>query len=73
MVAIDTICGGAIPPSLSRQKKRRFFRALLDWIIVCGQKRRSRLALSEMSPEQLLDIGVTADEARQEAARPFWN
>lgn len=56
-----------------RSEKRSFFRLLWDWIVLCGQKRRGRLALSEMSPEQLMDIGIAPEEARNEAARPFWN
>lgn len=73
MVTIDTICDDVQFTPLERRKKQSIFRILLDWLVLCGQKRRGRLALSEMSPEQLLDIGITAREAQQEAARPFWN
>ncbi|ASY63097.1 hypothetical protein SJ05684_c16550 [Sinorhizobium sojae CCBAU 05684] len=37
-----------------------------------ASKRRSRLALGELSAEQLKDIGLTEAEARREAAVPFW-
>lgn len=35
-------------------------------------RRRQRRALSELSPWQLRDIGVTPEEARREAEKPFW-
>jgi len=73
MTTIDTICPAVRVQISARPGKRSIFEALLYWIVLCGQKRRGRLALSEMSPEQLSDIGITAQEAKQEAARPFWN
>ncbi|WP_438748117.1 DUF1127 domain-containing protein [Pararhizobium sp. O133] len=33
----------------------------------------SRLALAELTDDQLADIGIRAAEARREAARPFWD
>ncbi|MDQ0320479.1 uncharacterized protein YjiS (DUF1127 family) [Pararhizobium capsulatum DSM 1112] len=73
MTTIDTICLPPQPRTSVTREKRNFFMSLIYWIVLCGQKRRGRLALSEMSPEQLLDIGITDREAWQEAARPFWN
>lgn len=35
-------------------------------------KRRSRIALDEMSDWQLRDIGVSEADARREASIPFW-
>ena len=35
--------------------------------------RRERLRLSEMTPEQLNDIGVTPEQARREASRAAWD
>lgn len=34
---------------------------------------RSRRALAALSADHLCDVGITAQEARQEAARPFWD
>lgn len=34
---------------------------------------RQRLTLSELDPDLLNDIGVTAAEARREAAKPVWD
>jgi uncharacterized protein YjiS (DUF1127 family) len=36
------------------------------------ERRRSRLALLEMSDAQLKDIGISRSEAYREASRPFW-
>lgn len=36
------------------------------------EKRRSRLALMEMSDDQLKDIGISRSQAFREASRPFW-
>jgi uncharacterized protein YjiS (DUF1127 family) len=35
-------------------------------------RRRSRLALMELSDAQLKDIGISRSEAFREANRPFW-
>ena len=35
-------------------------------------RRRSRLALMELSEAQLKDIGISRSEAYREANRPFW-
>ncbi|WP_265519551.1 DUF1127 domain-containing protein [Nitratireductor luteus] len=37
------------------------------------QRRRSRIALQELSDEQLKDIGISRADAFREAARPFWD
>lgn len=44
------------------------------WGLYCelAAKRRSRLALAEMSDWQLKDIGVSEKDARQESLVPFW-
>jgi len=35
--------------------------------------RRSRQALADLSEEQLVDIGLSVDQARKEARRPVWD
>ncbi|OAP42584.1 hypothetical protein AU381_15495 [Sinorhizobium glycinis] len=44
------------------------------WHLYCAlaAKRRSRLALQEMSMHLLKDIGLTEVEAQREASVPFW-
>ncbi|MEM7239778.1 MAG: DUF1127 domain-containing protein [Pseudomonadota bacterium] len=34
---------------------------------------RSRHDLAELEPHQLRDIGVTPEDARREASKPFWH
>lgn len=36
------------------------------------QRARQRRALAELPPERLADLGLTAAQARTEAAKPFW-
>ncbi|MBT2371645.1 DUF1127 domain-containing protein [Pseudomonas fluorescens] len=35
-------------------------------------RRHTRQALLELTPEQLRDIGLNAEQARQEGLKPFW-
>ena len=37
-----------------------------------SHRRRSRMNLSRLDPHLLNDIGITREQAQQEAARPFW-
>ena len=37
------------------------------------QRRRGRLALMEMTDEQLKDIGISRCDAHREGIRPFWD
>ena len=41
-------------------------------IEIAVARRRSRLALMELSDAQLKDIGISRSEAFREANRPFW-
>lgn len=43
------------------------------WIGNLLERRRSRLALLEMTDEQLKDIGVSRCDAHREGIRPFWD
>jgi uncharacterized protein YjiS (DUF1127 family) len=53
-------------------------RLLLVLVSIAGQldrmleRRRSRLALLEMTDEQLKDIGVSRCDAHRESIKPFW-
>ena len=35
-------------------------------------RRHTRKALLDLTAEQLRDIGLTAEQARQEGLKPFW-
>ncbi|SIS68048.1 DUF1127 domain-containing protein [Phaeovulum vinaykumarii] len=58
-----------LPHSLSRRLLRRLLRHLARW----RRTRATRRALARLGPDQLRDIGLSAPEARREAARPFWH
>jgi uncharacterized protein YjiS (DUF1127 family) len=47
---------------------RRVSATITRWAIRNGTRR----ALAELNRHQLLDIGKTAEEARRESAKPFW-
>ena len=36
------------------------------------RRRHTRKALLELTREQLRDVGLTAEQARQEGLKPFW-
>lgn len=44
----------------------------LQVVSVWTQRRRTRIALSELTPAQLSDIGLEREAALEEAQRPFW-
>lgn len=76
-VGDDAVCSvrpGAIPVRRGfAAGVKHFFWRIIGWIVQYEEKRLSRIALSELTDDQLADIGVTPSEARREAARPFWN
>lgn len=55
-----------------RETKAYSLPKVIVWLEHMLERRRSRLALLEMSDEQLKDIGVSRGEAYGEASRPFW-
>jgi uncharacterized protein YjiS (DUF1127 family) len=46
--------------------------ALAVTVLKWEQRRQTRSALRNLSAHHLRDIGLFADEARQEATKPFW-
>ena len=46
---------------------------MLAWVSRQIERRSSRMALLEMSDEQLKDIGLSRSDAHGEANRPFWD
>ncbi|ESZ27762.1 DUF1127 domain-containing protein [Mesorhizobium sp. L2C084A000] len=51
----------------------RLVGSLARWIDSLLDRRRSRLALLEMTDDQLKDIGVSRCDAHREGIRPFWD
>ena len=41
-------------------------------VALWDQRHRQRRALRELTPALLADIGITEEQAMQEAAKPFW-
>jgi uncharacterized protein YjiS (DUF1127 family) len=74
--ADDTICSLETntirPPVGVMPRAKDFFGRAISWIAVREEKRLSRLALAELTDDELADIGVTPAEAKREASQPFW-
>jgi len=51
----------------------RVIKSLARWIDFLLERRRGRLALLEMTDEQLKDIGVSRCDAHREGIRPLWD
>ena len=81
MNTIETIRCAGIELVGPRPSSRRGFvsrvvyvlRSLARWIDALVERRRGRLALLEMTDEQLRDIGVSRGDAHREGIRPFWD
>lgn len=78
MSSIGTIRGDAerMQRSFGRETYvRRFSRAVMAffvWINAMLDRRRGRLALLEMTDEQLKDIGISRCDAHREGIKPLW-
>lgn len=76
MSAIETIGRGSVRESALVASPRFGYFSLigvLEWIEFRLEKRRSRIALLEMTDQQLQDIGVSRTEAYRESSRTFWS
>ncbi|MGY3439286.1 MULTISPECIES: DUF1127 domain-containing protein [unclassified Marinovum] len=58
------------PLAIARSPRKR---AALPRLAELAALYRQRRALAQLDPARLADIGVSASEAQQEAARPFWD
>ncbi|WP_439854233.1 DUF1127 domain-containing protein [Pseudomonas yamanorum] len=45
--------------------------ALSSWALF-WHRMQTRKTLLELTPEQLRDVGLSVDQARQEGLKPFW-
>ena len=59
--------------SAHRRPKVSLTASALSWLHNILERRRSRLALLEMSDEQLKDIGISRADAYREGHIPLWN
>jgi uncharacterized protein YjiS (DUF1127 family) len=75
--ADDAICSPKtntiLAPVSAVSRAWRLLLQVVSWIGEREEKRLSRIALAELTDEQLADIGVTAAEARREASQAYWN
>ncbi|MBR2655663.1 MAG: DUF1127 domain-containing protein [Loktanella sp.] len=67
MMPIQSQCP---PAALSRSPARTRLLALVWQAFALARQRR---ALRNLAPEQLRDIGLTAQQAADEAAKPVWD
>ncbi|MDR7224188.1 DUF1127 domain-containing protein [Aminobacter aminovorans] len=71
MSTIDAIGGVATAASLHR--KHGGLRGFVGWLAFCMERRRTRLALLELTDDQLADIGISRCDAYREGLRPFYD
>ena len=50
----------------------RLARGLRDWLVSALRRHQQRQALCQLDDRLLRDIGAGRDDARLEAAKPFW-
>ncbi len=75
---MTTTCCPTKPPapptaSAPASATTRPHRGLWQTLRRLGELARQRRALAEMDAHRLRDIGLSAEEARREAARPLWD
>jgi uncharacterized protein YjiS (DUF1127 family) len=79
MKTIDTIIAHPdgfrlLPPRASFVWRIRVvIRSVFAWLDHLADRRRSRMALLELTDEQLKDIGVSRADAYREGIRPPWD
>lgn len=66
--AVERVSGSEVP----RWSLEQRLRGMIDWVRVCRQRARQRHQLATLDGRLLNDIGVSREEARDEAAKPFW-
>ncbi|MBN9244135.1 MAG: DUF1127 domain-containing protein [Mesorhizobium sp.] len=78
MKTIDTIISDPdgfrfLPPRAAFVRRVRIvLRSVAAWIGRLLERRRSRMALLEMTDDQLKDIGISRADAYREGIRPPW-
>ncbi|MEL6266942.1 MAG: DUF1127 domain-containing protein [Pseudomonadota bacterium] len=63
---------GRVPHPFAGTARRVTLARLATMIVVWQQRMRARRRLAEMNDHALRDIGLTRDQAWEEAAKPFW-
>lgn len=77
MGTIDTIDRAASASTARDERSGRLRRLnvlamrVIVWLELCLERRRSRMALLELTDEQLADIGISRSDAYREGIRSF--
>jgi len=71
-MAITPTVASAALPSRDRGSSPISVLKALRWWRTAGERYRQRKQLMEMDYRQLKDIGITPEEAQQEARKPIW-
>jgi uncharacterized protein YjiS (DUF1127 family) len=71
-MAIAAIVASAALPPRDRGSSPISLLKVLRWWRTTGERYRQRKQLMEMDYRQLKDIGITPEEAQQEARKPIW-
>lgn len=67
MIPHETTVNAPSAPAFARLGVR-----LWAWLAAAAERHRQRRSLAALNDHQLADIGLTREDARREAARPFW-
>lgn len=66
-LAAPSVHGGRTPESFAQLAAR-----VRDTVALWHARARQRRTLSELSPELLDDVGLSAEQVRAESRKPFW-
>ncbi|MCB1772923.1 MAG: DUF1127 domain-containing protein [Gammaproteobacteria bacterium] len=67
-LTMDSDVAARVPRWMAMGQGRRIVQLLACWL----ERYRQRRALARLDEHLLRDIGVTADQAAVEVAKPFW-
>lgn len=65
-------CGDMLEPAATPKPPVGFLMRMFNGIVSWREKRAGRMALRELTDDQLRDIGVTPEEARREIGKSFF-
>ena len=72
MDSMTTLRGNLMMPPLRLRLGRVLTASAARLILTWKHRSQTRMALRDLDPRLLRDIGVSAGDAHQEAIKPFW-